>query len=82
MWTLSSQRSNPRTAFFPSLSLFKIWSYILSLYNISPSALNFKLTLMVAIKQGRTAKAAIGSVTKTIDSIINYSLFSTTKWSS
>jgi hypothetical protein len=36
---------------------------------------------MVAIKQGGTAKAAIGSVIKTIDSIINHSLFSIAKWS-
>jgi hypothetical protein len=36
---------------------------------------------MVAIKQGGTAKAAIGGVIKTIDSIINHSLFFIAKWS-
>jgi hypothetical protein len=36
---------------------------------------------MVAIKQGGTAKVVISGVIKTIDSIINYSFFSTTKWS-
>jgi hypothetical protein len=36
---------------------------------------------MVAMKQGGTVKAAISSVIKTIDSIINYSLFSIAKWS-
>jgi hypothetical protein len=36
---------------------------------------------MVTIKQGGTAKAAISGVIKTINSIINYSLFSIAKWS-
>jgi hypothetical protein len=49
--------------------------------NISLSTPNFKETLTVAIKQGETAKTAIGSVTKTIDSITNHSLFLITKWS-
>ena len=80
MWPFSSQRRNSRTAFFPPLSFFKIWSHILSLYDLSLSAPNFEETLIIAIKQGGTAKAAIGGVIKTINSIINYSLFSITKW--
>jgi hypothetical protein len=34
---------------------------------------------MAAIKQGGTAEAAISGVIKTIDSMINHSLFSITK---
>jgi hypothetical protein len=40
---------------------------------------NFEETLIVAIKQGIIAKAGIGGVIKTIDSMINYSLFSIAK---
>jgi hypothetical protein len=36
---------------------------------------------MVAIKQGGTAEAAISSVIKTIDSIINHILFLIPTWS-
>jgi hypothetical protein len=36
---------------------------------------------MVVIKQGGTAKAAIGSVIEMINSKINYSLFFIAKWS-
>jgi hypothetical protein len=36
---------------------------------------------MVAIKQGRIAKAAIGGMIKTIDSTINHSFFFIAKWS-
>ena len=39
------------------------------------SAPNFKKTLTVANKQGGTVEAAISGVIKTINSIINYSLF-------
>ncbi len=42
---------------------------------------NFEKTLIVAIKQGGTARAAIGGVIKTINSIINHSLFTIVKWS-
>jgi len=68
-------RCNSRTALFSSLGVFKTWSHILSSWNLSPSAPNFEETLMVAIKQGGIAKAAISGVIKTIDSIINCSLF-------
>jgi hypothetical protein len=40
-----------------------------------PSAPNFEETLMVAIKQGGTAEAAISGMIETIDSIINTILF-------
>jgi hypothetical protein len=36
---------------------------------------------LVAIKQGGTAEAAIGGMIKTIDSIINRTLFLVAKWS-
>jgi hypothetical protein len=36
---------------------------------------------MVAIKQGRTAKAAISGVVKKIDSMTNHGLFLIAKWS-
>ena len=81
LWPLSLNRRNSQIALFSSLSIFKIWSYILLIRNISLSTPNFKETLTVAIKQGETAKTAIGSVTKTIDSITNHSLFLITKWS-
>jgi hypothetical protein len=45
------------------------------------SAPNFEKTLIVAIKQGGTAEAAIGGVIEMIDSIINRTLFLVTKWS-
>jgi hypothetical protein len=38
-------------------------------------------TLIVAIKQGGTAEAAIGGVIETIDSIINRTHFLVAKWS-
>ena len=47
----------------------------LHLWNFSLSALNFKETLIVTIKQGGIAEAAISGVIKTIDSIINCSFF-------
>jgi hypothetical protein len=54
---------------------------ILFLYGtLSLSAQNFEEILMVAIKQGGTAKAAISGVIKTIDSTINYNLFLIAKW--
>jgi len=70
-----------RTALFSSLGGFKTWSHILSSWNLSPSAPNFEETLMVAIKQGGTAKAAISGVIETIDSMINRSLFLVAKGS-
>ena len=78
---LFSHRRNSRTALFSSLSVFKIWSHILLLWNLSPSAPNFEETLMVAIKQGGTAKAAISGVIEMIDSMINRSLFLVAKGS-
>jgi hypothetical protein len=78
---ISSHRRNSRTALFSSLSVFKIWSHILWIWNLSPSAPNFKETLIVAIKQGGTAEAVIGGVIKTIDSMTNHSLFLIAKWS-
>jgi hypothetical protein len=74
-------RRNSRTAFFSSLSVFKIWSHILSSKDLSLSAPNFEETLIVAIKQGGIAKAVIRGVIKIINSIINHSLFSIIKWS-
>jgi hypothetical protein len=78
---LSSHRRNSRTILFSSSSVFKIWSRILLIWNLSLSAQNFEETLLVAIKQGETAEAAIGGVIKTIDSITNHSLFLIAKWS-
>ena len=43
--------------------------------NLLPSAPNFKETLIVAIKQGGIAKAAISAVLKRIDSIVKYNPF-------
>ena len=43
--------------------------------NLSPSAPNFEETLMVAIKQGGTAQAAIGGIIEKINSMTNLSLF-------
>jgi hypothetical protein len=51
------------------------------LWNISPSAPNFEETLIVAIKQGGTAEAAIGGMIETIDSMTNHSIFRIAKWS-
>jgi hypothetical protein len=79
MRPLYSHRRNSRTAFFSCLGVFKIWSHIIFLENLSLSAPNFENTLIVAIKQRGTAEAVIGGVIKTIDSIINHSLFSITK---
>jgi hypothetical protein len=50
------------------------------LWKLSLSAPNFEETLIVAIKQGGTAEAAISDVIETIDSTINYSLFLIAKW--
>ena len=50
-------------------------SCAISLLDLFPSAPNFEKTLMVAIKQGGTAKVAISLIVRTIKSIINYSLF-------
>jgi hypothetical protein len=80
MWPLSLHRRNSRTVLFSTLSIFKIWSHILLIWDLSLSALNFEETLTVAIKQGGTAQAAIGDVIETIDSITNHSLFLITKW--
>jgi len=77
----SSHRSNSRNAFLSPLSVFKIWSYISSLRNLSLSAPNLKNTLRVAIKQGGATEAVISGVIKTIDSTINYGLFFSSKWS-
>jgi hypothetical protein len=63
------------------LSVFKIWSHILWIQNLSPSAPNFEETLMVVIKQGGTAQAAIGGVIAKFDSMTNLSLFLIAKWS-
>ncbi len=46
-----------------------------------PKCSEFEETLMVAIKQGGTAEAAIGGVIETIDSMTNRSLFLIAKWS-
>ena len=74
-------RRNSRTTLFSSLSIFKTWSHILSLWNLSLSAPNFEETLMVAIKQGGTAEVAISGVIETIDSMINTILFLVVDWS-
>jgi len=58
---LSSHRSDSWTTLFSSLSIFKIWSEILLLWILSPSAPNLEETLIVATKQGGTAEAAIGA---------------------
>jgi hypothetical protein len=49
-----------------SLSVSKIRSYILSLYHLSLSAPDFEKTLLIAIKQGGTAEAAINGDNETL----------------
>ena len=71
---------NSRTALYSSLSVFKTRSHILPLWNLSPSAPKIEEALMVAIKQGGTAEAAISGVIETIDSEINRSLFLVADW--
>ena len=75
-------RRNSRTIPPSSLSIFKSYSHILSLWDLFPSAPNVKETLIVVIKQGGTAEAAISNVIKTINSIISTILFLVIKWSS
>jgi hypothetical protein len=53
----------------------QIWSHILLFWDLSPSAPNFKKTIIVVIKQGGICKAVIDSVNKRIDSIINLRSF-------
>jgi hypothetical protein len=77
----SSHRSYSRNAFLSSLNVFKIWSYISSLRNLSLSAPNLENTLRVAIKQGGRAGAVIVSLIKTINSTVNYGLFLISRWS-
>lgn len=43
---------------------------------------NIEMTLVVAMKQGLTAEAAIGGRNKMIDSIVNYNFLLKLKWSS
>jgi hypothetical protein len=62
--------------FTPPCSSLEQYSFILEPF---PKCSGFEETLIVAIKLEGTAKAAIGGVIKTTDSIINYSLFSITK---
>ena len=57
------------------LSVFKNWSHILLIWNLSLSALNFEETLMVVIKHRGIAETAISSVIKTINSTTNHSYF-------
>ena len=57
---------------FP-LNVFKNWSNILLIWNLSLSAPKFKETLMAVIKHRGIAETAISSVIKTIDSITNHS---------
>jgi hypothetical protein len=76
MWRVTPlTRRNSRTCLFSSLSAFKTWRYILSLYNLPLSALNFKETLIVVTKQRGINKAAINGVNKRIDNIINCNNF-------
>ncbi len=63
-----------------TLSVFKNWSHILLIWNLSLSAPNFEETLMVVIKHGGTAGTAIIVVIKTIDSTTNHSYFLLAKW--
>jgi hypothetical protein len=77
----SLHRSYSRNALLSPLSVFKIWSYISSLRNLSLSAPNLENTLRVTIKQGGKAEAVISSLIKTINSTINYSLFFISRWS-
>jgi hypothetical protein len=51
------------------LSVFKIWSYILLIWNLSLSAPNFKETQVVVIKHGGIAETAISGVIEMIDSM-------------
>jgi hypothetical protein len=63
------------------LSVFKNWSYILLIWNLSLSAPNFEETLMVVIKHGGIAETVISGVIETINSTTNHSYFLLTKWS-
>jgi hypothetical protein len=62
-----------------SVSIFKTWSYVLPWQNFAPSTPNLEETLIVVIKQGGTAEAAISAVLKRIDSMIKCSPFLITK---
>ena len=63
------------------LSVFKNWSHILLIWNLSLSAPNFEETLTVVIKHGGPAETAISGVIETINSTNNYSYFLLAKWS-
>jgi hypothetical protein len=63
------------------LSVFKSWSHILLICNLSLSAPNFEETLIVMIKHGGTAETAISGVIETTDSTTNHSYFLLAKWS-
>jgi hypothetical protein len=67
---LSSHGVTPGPHHLP-LSIFKTWSHILSLWDLFPSAPNFRETLTVAISV----------VIETIDSIISTILFLIIDWS-
>jgi hypothetical protein len=62
-----------------TLNVFKNGDVLFCEKNISLSAPNFEKTLLVVIKQGGIAKAAIDGVINIIDSIINFTLFLVTK---
>jgi hypothetical protein len=63
------------------LSVFKNWSYILLIWNLSLSAPNFEETLMAVIKHGGIAEITISGMIEMIDSITNHSYFLLAKWS-
>jgi hypothetical protein len=62
--------------FFKCFQNLELYSFLIKTFLSAP---NLEKILIVAIKQGGTARAAISIVIKTIDSIINYGLFLITK---
>ena len=54
------------------LSIFKNWSHILLIWNLSLSAPNFEETLIVVIKHGGAAETVISSIIEKINSTTNY----------
>jgi hypothetical protein len=84
MWGLCTPlltSEKPLGCIISPLSVFKNWSYILLIWNLSLSAPNFEETQVVVIKHGGIAETAISGVIETIDSIANHSYFLLSTWS-
>jgi hypothetical protein len=54
------------------LSVFKNWSHILLIWNVSLSAPKFEETLMVVIKHGGATETVISGVIEKIDNATNH----------